>query len=181
MDGYDSLRKHVKANVVPVVKSKSESIIKDVGIIASGIKDGLAGKKPKALELVAEGTAMQTIHQATIEESKPRTVRSKEEIEEVIRIMEFSAAVLAACIRLLNDTVMADDGTDPRVRLEIQRKLQTFSAGDVMKRIELLLEDKNKALLDEADRAMLSSFREGYFLVNESKVPLTRYLEEPRE
>lgn len=181
MEGYESLCTHVKTKVAPVVKSKSKSIIKDVGIIASGIKDGLAGKKPKALELVTEGTAMPIIHQVPIEESQPKTVRSKEEVEEVVRIMRSSAAVLAACIRLLNDTVMADDGTDPRVRLEIQRQLQALSAGDVMKQIELLLEDKNKALLDDAERAMLSSFREGYFLVNESKVPLTMYLEEPQK
>jgi hypothetical protein len=46
-----------------------------------------------------------------------------------------------------------------------------------MQQIELLLEDKNRALLDDAEYAMLSSFRDGYFLVNESKVPLAQYLD----
>ena len=177
-EGYESLCNHVKTKVVPAVETKSKSIIKDAGIIASGIKDGLTGRKPKVFELVNDGTAMPVIHEAEIVESHSKTVRSKKEIEEVVQIMRSSAAKLAACIRLLNNTVMADDGTDPQVRLEIQRQLQTLSAGDVTKLIELLLEDKNRALLDEAEYAILSSFKEGYFLVNESKVPLSRYLEE---
>lgn len=91
--------------------------------------------------------------------------------------MRVSAVTLAACIRMLNNTVMGDDGNDPQLRLEIQRNLQTLSANDVMQQIDLLLEDKNRALLDEEELNMLSSFRKGYFLVNEGKIPITRYLD----
>lgn len=62
--------------------------------------------------------------------------------------------------------------------MEIQRNLQTLSTHDVMQQIDLLLEDKNRALLNEAELTMLSSFKEGYFLVNENRIPVAKYLTE---
>ena len=50
--------------------------------------------------------------------------------------MRMSAVTLAACIRMLNNTVMADDGTDPQQRLEIQRNIQTLSTPDVIQQID---------------------------------------------
>ena len=92
--------------------------------------------------------------------------------------MKISAVTLVACIRMLNNTLMVDDGTDPQLRFEIQQNLQTLSTDDVVKQIDLLLEDKNRALLNAADLAILSSFKEGYFLVNEKRVPTAKYLNE---
>jgi len=125
---------------------------------------------------VNENTIVKSSYQPTIVEEKQKTVRSKEEVESIIRTMRMSAVTLAACIRMLNNTVMADDGTDPQQRLEIQRNIQTLSTPDVIQQIDWLLEDKNRALLNEAELAMLSSFKEGYFLVNENRIPLAKYL-----
>ena len=71
---------------------------------------------------------------------------------------------------------MADDGTDPQLRIQIQRNLQALSTSDVMRQIELLLEDKNRALLDEAEFNILSSFKSGYLLADQSKIPISKYL-----
>ena len=177
MDGYDCLCDQLKSKVVPTVKTKSKKVLKDMSILAAGIKDGLAGKTPKALELVSESTTMPTIPDSSVVESQSKTVRSRDEIEETIRVMRLCAVTLAACIRMLNNTVMADDGTDPQMRLEIQRNIESLTTRDVMRNIDLLLENRNKALLDDAEYAMLSSFKDGYFLVNETKVPLTMYLD----
>lgn len=176
MEGYEKLCDQIKTKTIPAVKSKSQSFVKDVGIIASGIKDGLAGKTPKALALVNENTIVKSSYQPTIVEEKQKTVRSKGEVESIIRTMRMSAVTLAACIRMLNNTVMADDGTDPQQRLEILRNIQTLSTPDVIQQIDWLFEDKNRALLNEAELAMLSSFKEGYFLVNENRIPLAKYL-----
>ena len=60
MEGYDKLCDQIKTKAIPAVKAKSQSFVKDAGIIASGIKDGLAGKTPKALALVNENTAVKS-------------------------------------------------------------------------------------------------------------------------
>ena len=180
MEGYDNLCAQIKAKAIPAVKVKAQSLAKDACIIASGVKDGLTGKTPKALELVSENTVAKSGCQLSFAgvEEQQKTIRSKEEIENIVYAMRMSAITLAACIRMLNNTVMADDGTDPQRRLEIQRNLQTLSTRDVMQQIDLLLEDKNRALLNEAELAMLSSFKEGYFLVNERRIPVAKYLTE---
>ena len=177
MEGYNSLSQQIKTKAVPAIKEKSKSVIKDMSIIASGIKDGLAGKSPKALGLVDKTAAVEPDEQLSVRESQPKTVRTKEEVESIVQVMRFSTATLAACIRMLNNTVMVDDGTDPRLRLEIQRNIQTLSSSEVKQHIDLLLEEKNSELLDEVEYAMLFSFREGYFLINGAKVPVARYLD----
>ncbi len=179
-EGYDNLCAQIKEKAIPSVKAKAYSFAKDACIIASGIKDGLSGKTPKALELVSENTVAKSNCQfstAGVREQQ-KTIRSKEEVENIVYAMKTSAITLAACIRMLNNTVVADDGTDLQRRMEIQRNLQTLSTRDVMQQIDLLLEDKNRALLNEAELTMLSSFKEGYFLVNENRIPVAKYLTE---
>lgn len=180
MEGYDKLCSQFKTKAVPAIKTKSKNLVKEAGLIALGIKDGLAGKTPKALELVSEETIAKSSCQISVVglEAQQKTVRSKEEIESIVRTMRISAVTIAACIRMLNETVMADDGTNPQLKFEIQRNLQTLSTCDVMQQIELLLEDKNRALLNEVELTMLSSFKEGYFLVNERRIPVANYLSE---
>lgn len=177
MEGYEKLCDQIKIKAIPAVKAKSQSFVKDAGIIASGIKDGLAGKTPKALALVNENTIVKSSCHPEIVEKKQKTVRSKEEVESIIRAMRMSAVTLVACIRMLNNTVMADDGTDPQLRFEIQRNLQTLTTNDVMQQIDLLLVDKNKALLDEASYSLLATFKEGYFLINANKIPISSYID----
>lgn len=176
MEGYESLCNQLKTKTVPALKAKSKGFIHDVSIIASGIKDGFAGKTPKALELVNENVAVVPSTQVSRFDTKQKTVRSKEELEQIVGVMRSSAATLAACIRMLNNSVMADDGTDPQLRIVIQKNLQELSTSDVMQQIDLLLEDKNRALLDEAEFNILSSFRDGYLLTNKAKVPIVKYL-----
>lgn len=177
MEGYDSLCNQLKTKAVPVLKAKTQSIMKDVDVIATGIKNGFVGKTPKALELSNKSVVIEPNYSSSVAAKQQKTVRSKEEIESIVHTMRVSAVTLAACIRMLNNTVMGDDGNDPQLRLEIQRNLQTLSANDVMRQIDLLLEDKNRALLDEEEFTILSSFRKGYFLVNEERISITRYLD----
>lgn len=159
MEGYDSLCNQLKTKAVPVLKTKSIGIIKDVGIITSGIKDGFTGKTPKVLELMNENVIVESNNHSSRIDTYQKTVRSKEEIEQIICTMKSSAVTLATCIKMLNNSVMADDGTDPQLRIMIQQNLQVLSTSNVMQQINWLLEDKNKALLDDAEFKMLSSFQ----------------------
>lgn len=178
MEGYDKLSVQVKRKAIPAVKAKYQSVVKDAQIIVSGIRDGIAGKTPKALTFSNESIVSKSRLRSVIIEEQQEIVRSKEEVESIIRAMKISAITLAACIRMLNETVIADDGTDPQLRFEIQRNLQTLTTNDVMQQIDLLLEDRNRALLNEAELTMLSSFKDGYFLVNEGRIPIKKYLAE---
>lgn len=177
MEGYDSLCNQLKTKVVPVLKTKSKGIIKDVGIITSVIKDSFTGSPPKVLELMNENVIVESNNHSSRVDMPQKTVRSKEELEQIVCTMKSSAVTLAACIKILNNSVMADDGTDPQLRIVIQQNLQVLSTSDVMQQINWLLEDKNKALLDDAEFKMLSSFKEGYLLTNKSKVPIAKYLD----
>lgn len=177
IEGYDALCCQLKTKTVPEIKAKSKNLIRDARIIASGLKDGFAGKTPKALELVSDAVLVETPPQPLIMQEQEKIVRSKEEIENIVQVMRVSTAVLAACIRLLNDTVMADGGSDPQVRFEIQRNMQTLTSSDVMQQIDWLLEEKNKDLMDESAYLMLVAFKTGNFLVNNERIPFSRYID----
>lgn len=43
--------------------------------------------------------------------------------------------------------------------------------------IDLLLEDKNSGLIDDASISMLRAFREGMFIGNGTPIPVSRYID----
>ena len=88
-----------------------------------------------------------------------------------------SAVTLAACIRMLNNTVIADDGSNPNTRIEIQKNIEALTTQEVMSQIELLLVDKNRAMLDEASLLLLQSFKDSYFVTDNKKFPVELYIE----
>ena len=51
-----------------------------------------------------------------------------------------------------------DDGTDPERIETIQRGIEQLSSKDITTQIDLLLEDKNSGLIDNASIFMLRAF-----------------------
>lgn len=51
--------------------------------------------------------------------------------------MRSNAVTLTTSIRMLNNSVMADEGTDTQLKIQIQRNLQPLSTSDVMRQNEL--------------------------------------------
>lgn len=184
MIGYEKLSNHVETNVVPKIREKTKKIVKNTQSIACSIIDGLAGKKPKALELVephsvceiTETHVMPSSVHLFESDAEEKQVRSIEEIEFLLNIMRTSAISLATCIRLLSNTVFADDGSDQEKRISIQQQLQQLSSENIFAQIDLLLDEKNHGLLDEPSRCLLAAFRDGFFLKDECKIPVARYL-----
>ena len=84
---------------------------------------------------------------------------------------------MANYIRILNNTVIDDNGSDPEVRKEIQQKLKSLTSSDVMQTIELLLDKKNQALLDSESLSLLESFEDGYFIGDGKKTPIALYMD----
>lgn len=175
MTGYDKLCHQVKTKAVPNLKQKSDGFIDNMSIVASGTKDRLSGKEPKALQLLREQEAEEKL---VVVCNKPQSaVRSDEEVEDIVNVMRMSAITLAACIRMLNNTVIADDGSNPNTRIEIQKNIEALTIQEVISQIELLLVDKNRAMLDEAFLLLLQSFKDSYFVADNKKFPVELYIE----
>ena len=182
--GYDQLSKQIQSKVVPPIKEKAKQFTKKAKNFTSGIIDGLSGKEPKAIQLKDHPSTCEIVNTAELsspsalyEDSKSRKVsRSLDEVEYIVETMRKSAITLATCIQMLNNTVIADDGSNPETRIEIQQKLQSLSSDYVMSQIDLLLEDKNKGLLDQSSRYLLAAFRDGYFLKDDRRIPVSKYL-----
>jgi len=155
-------------------------MFKDVKIIASGIKDGISGKEPKFVRFLKRNEKTEkaiNIDEVIEKIEQEKIVRTEEEIIDIMTVMQTSAITLAACIRILNNTVVADDGKSPEKRMEIQENIKALTTIDVMSQIELLLEEKNKGLLDEASRLLLSNFRDGFFVAEDRRIPIAIYIE----
>lgn len=178
--GFERLSIWAEEVAIPKAKKKTKDLWKDAKIIMSGVKDGLAGKEIKATRLIKESERT-NLSVATVEPSVEHTeeekeLRSPEEVRQIIEAMRNSAMVIAAGIRLLSNTAITDDGSDPERKIEMQRNLEELSSDTIMNQINLLLEDKNRDLLDEASLRMMSAFREGNFIVKGEAVPISNYL-----
>lgn len=182
--GYDQLSKQIQSRVVPPIREKAKQFTRKAKTFSSSFIDGLSGKEPKALQLKdchstceIENTPKLSSPSMLCEDSEDRKVlRNLDEVEYIVETMRKSAVTLATCIHMLNNTVFADDGSNSETRLEIQQKLQTLSSDYVMSQIDLLLEDKNRGLLDQTSRCLLAAFRDGYFLKNDCRIPVSKYL-----
>ncbi len=187
--GYQHFCVWMEQTAVPKAKKKSKEIGKNIKLYFSAIKDGIMGKELMAdriLREVEERKNARLVQQQamSVSVSKPdigqtsdeKERHTTEEIQEVVNIMRSSAITMAACIRWLNNSVKDDDGSDRKKRLEIQRNLEELSTTDVMKQIDLLLEDRNKGLLDAVSLRMIAAFRKGNFFIDGKTVPMSNYL-----
>ena len=89
--------------------------------------------------------------------------------------------MIAASLSILNNSVVMDDGTDPDRIEMIQRGIEQLSSKDITTQIDLLLEDKNSGLIDDASISMLRAFREGMFIGNGTPIPISRYTEKEKQ
>lgn len=179
--GLERLSIWAEEVAIPKAKKKVKDIWKDAKIIMSGVKDGFTGKEIKATRLIKESEAANlsvVTGEPSVEQiEEEKVLRSPEEVRQIMDAIRNGAWVIVAGIRLLTNTVIADDGSDPERKIEMQRNLEELSSEAIMNHINLLLEDKNRDLLDEASLRMLSSFREGNFIVEGEAIPISNYLE----
>ena len=178
--GFEYLSHWAEDVAIPKAKKKSKELWKEAKIIMSGVKDGLAGKEIKASQLLKECERLDLsveVLETSVEYSEcEKVLRSPEEVMQMIDAMKNSANIIAAGIRMLSNTVIAYDGSNPECRIEMQRNLEVLSSEVIMKQIDLLLEEKNHDLLDEVSMRMLTAFKEGNFIVNGEAVPISNYV-----
>lgn len=170
----------VEEKAVPVAKAKIKAGWENFKLFISALRD--SDKPIKATQIIDEqkntskSTELETENKVNHQGEKKYEL-SSEEAEILLDTARRSALMIAASLNILNNSVVMDDGTNPEQIAMIQRGIEQLSSKDIITQIDLLLEDKNKGLLDEASIAMLRAFRNGKFVGNGTPIPVSRYIE----
>ena len=168
----------IEEKVVPMAKSKVKAGWENLKLFISAIKD--FDKPIKAIQIVTEykntfkASEIEVVNKAENQEEKKYAL-SPEEVELLLDTARRSALMIAASLSILNNSVVMDDGTDLERIAMIQRGIEQLSSKDITTQIDLLLEDKNSGLIDDASISMLRAFREGMFIGNGTPIPVSRY------
>ena len=168
----------IEEKVVPVAKSKVKAGWENLKLFISSIKD--FDKPIKATQIVTEqkntfkARKVEVVNTVEDQEEKKYAL-SPEEVDLLLDTARRSALMIAASLSILNNSVVMDDGTNPERIEMIQRGIEQLSSKDITTQIDLLLEDKNSGLLDDASIFMLRAFREGMFIGNGTPIPVSRY------
>ena len=176
--GTEKAKIWIEEKVVPMAKSKVKAEWENLKLFISAIKD--FDKPIKAIQIVTEykntfkASEIEVVNKAENQEEKKYAL-SPEEVELLLDTARRSALMIAASLSILNNSVVMDDGTDLERIAMIQRGIEQLSSKDITTQIDLLLEDKNSGLIDDASISMLRAFREGMFIGNGTPIPVSRY------
>lgn len=178
--GATKAKTWMEEKAVPAVKAKVKAGWENFKLFVSMLKD--SDKPIKVTQIIAEqkntskSTELQFENKVNHQEKK-KIELSPEEVEILLDTARRSALMIAASLNILNSSVVMDDGTNPERIVMIQRGIAQLSSKDITTQIDLLLEDKNSGLLDEASIIMLRAFRNGEFIGNGMPIPVSRYVE----
>lgn len=170
----------IEEKVVPAAKAKMKAGWGNLKLFISAIKD--SDKPIKATQIIAEqknaskASEIEVVNKVENQEEKKYAL-SPEEVELLLDTARRSALMIAASLSILNNSVVMDDGTNPERIVMIQRGIEQLSSKDITTQIDLLLEDKNSGLIDDASISMLRAFREGMFIGNGTPIPVSRYID----
>lgn len=178
--GTEKAEMWIEEKAVPVAKAKMKAGWENLKLFISAIKD--SDKPIKATQIIAEqkntskASEIEVVNKVENQEEKKYAL-SPEEVELLLDTARRSALMIAASLSILNNSVVMDDGMDPERIAMIQRGIEQLSSKDITTQIDLLLEDKNSGLIDDASISMLRAFREGMFIGNGTPIPVSRYID----
>ena len=176
--GTEKAEMWIEEKAVPVAKAKMKAGWENLKLFISAIKDW--DKPITATQIIAaqkdtsKASEIEVVNKVENQEEKKYAL-SPEEVELLLDTARRSALMIAASLSILNNSVVMDDGTDPERIAMIQRGIEQLSSKDITTQIDLLLEDKNSGLIDDASISMLRAFREGMFIGNGTPIPVSRY------
>lgn len=174
----------IEEKAVPVAKVKVKTWRKNLKLFISTIKD--SDKPAKATQIIAKQgitsnvSEIEVVNKVENQEDKKYAL-SPEEVGILLDIARQSALTIATSLSILNNSVVTDDGTDPEKIALIQRGIEQLSSKDITTQIDLLLEDQNSGLIDDASISMLRAFRDGMFIGNGTPIPISRYTETEKQ
>ncbi len=179
--GEEKLMAYLSDKGIPAAKKAIKDFTQNKKVYVEGIKEGLSGKETKISKILRESETKEKMEVAEtvkpIEYVNEKEYHSPEEIQQVINTLKKSVLVTATCIRILTNTIVTDDGSDPEKLKESKRQLEELGTEEVMNQIGLMLEDKNRELLDHSSFQILSAFRQGNLIVEGKKVPIAKYID----
>lgn len=186
--GIQNFNVWMEEKAVPAAQKKSKEIGQNMKIILSGVKSAIKGEEPKAVKLIREKDECKNniesvsqvgsvLEEKTDNNSTGEKIQiSQEEFDNIIALTKKSAGTLVGCINLLRNVAVSSTSRDSERQLELQNQLEGLTTSDILGEIDLLLEEKNRDVLDDASLKILVAFREGNFLVNEEPVPISNYI-----
>ena len=178
--GTEKAEMWIEEKAVPVAKAKVKAGWENLKLFISAMKE--SDNLTKATQIITEQrntsnvSEIEVVNRAKNKDEKKYEL-SPGEVEILLDTARRSALMIAASSSILNNSVVMDDGTDPERIAMIQRGIEQLSSKDVTTQIDLLLEDKNSGLIDNASISMLRAFREGMFIGNGTPIPISRYTE----
>ena len=185
--GYQHFEVWMEEKAVPVAKEKSKMLVQNAGNIFFGVKAALKGEDPKALRLIKEAQEFKKkqlvakcdlVPEKEVEEDNhEKILMSAQEIEDVVIQAKQSTEILIVCINLLRNTAVSDTVLTEEQKLNLQSQLESLTTKSIFEKIDLLLEDKNKGILEPMSLQILKAFRQDKFLINGKEVPIRNYIE----
>ena len=178
--GANKLISYLYEKGIPSAKQVIKEFVQNKSVYIEGIKDGLDGKETKAIKLLREAEENKTTTLVEMGKVKnqnfEKEFHSSENIQKVIDILKKSVLVTATCIRILTNIIVSDDGTDPEKLEASKKQLEELGKNEVMNQINLMLEEKNRKLLDESSYQVLLAFSQGNLIVDGETVAITKYI-----
>ena len=185
--GFQYFESWMEEKVVPAARKKAKNVGKDISVFFSAMKSVIKGEQPKALQIIeAERhykkkkayNSVQVVGSIDStqadQESVDKIEITQSEFEEIVALTKRSAVTLVGCINLLKNSAISD--MDEKQRIEFENQIKELTTEDLLTEINLLLEDKNKGILDPTSYAILSAFRDGEFIVDGKRVPIGKYI-----
>lgn len=160
------IEKWLETKAIPAVKKSAKKLFEDVRLVASGIRAGISGETPKALQLIETKKSKAV--------SPPTIVISTEEACEIINSMRYHATHLAFDIKRLSNALVIESNAEDQ--LKYRQALEKLATQEVMTCIVFLLANAQQYKLDTGTVDVLSNFHEGYVIVNDNKILIEKLL-----
>ena len=182
--GYRYFEKWMEEDAIPAAKVKSKQIFQNAGEVFSGIRASIRGEEPKIVAIMNEKEKQEdidlsnsSVQKMDDDSEKGKIVISQEEAEMLIALIKQEAERLVVHINLLRNAVVFDPSLGKEEKNKLQNKLEALTTSEIVGRIDLLLENKNRGLLDTMSLQTLKAFRQGKFLIDGQEVPISNYIE----
>ena len=187
--GFQHLEVWIEEKAVPVARQKVKNAGRDISAFFSAMKSVIKGEQPKALQIIeaeqhykkkkANNFVQEVGNVDSIQADKESVEKieiTQSEFEQIVALTKRSAITLIGCINLLKNSAISD--MDENQRIEFEKQIKELTTEELMTQINLLLEDKNNGILTPASLAILSTFRDGEFIVDGERVPIGKYIGE---
>lgn len=167
---------------MPAAKRKAKKTGENITLFFSALKSVIKGEQPKVLQIIEaeqkkKSAGIQVVgyeNAESEEESSKKIEITKAELEKIIALTKRSAVTLVGCINVLKNAAVTD--MTPEQKIEFESQLKSLTTEDLMTEIGLLLEERNRDILDATSLAILSAFRDGAFIIEGKKVPIQSFL-----